>query len=172
MQRSTMFTWVLECPHCGYVSGNFDSETEITEDFLKSRQYLNCDGFEFKSGLAERFFKAYLIARKLDDGRKCFFNLLHCAWKCDDAEDSSAKKFRRLALEYIENFEYEKGEKENLLCMKADLLRRSGQFDRLVEEFRDIIIGDEIHDKIINFQIEKAGKEDTACYTVEDVVKQ
>ena len=54
--------------------------------------------------------------------------------------------------------------------MKADLLRRSGQFDRVVEEFKDVTIGEELHDKIINFQIEKAEKKDTSCYTVEDVI--
>ena len=90
MQRSSMFAWLAECPHCGYVSGNFNNGTDITEEFLQSDDYKSLEGFEFKSDLAKRFFKAYLIARELNDGRKCFFNLLHCAWTCDDAEDSNA----------------------------------------------------------------------------------
>lgn len=172
MQRSTMDTWVHECPHCGYVSQSFRNETDITEDFLKSEEYLNFEGFEFESHLSGRFFRAYLIAKKLNDKRRCFFNLLHCAWKCDDAEDENAKEIRKLALSYIDEFEADEEEKKNLLCMKADLLRRSGQFDRLIDEFKDIIIGDETRDQIINFQIEKAGQKDTSCYTVEDAINQ
>lgn len=171
MQRSSMFAWLMECPHCGYVSGSFRAETGITEYFLKGEEYLNCRGFEFKSALAEKFFKAYLIAEKQNDCMRSFHNLLHCAWACDDAEDMNAKEIRMLALSYIDNLEYGEDEKKNYLCIKSDLLRRSGQFNRVVEEFKDIIIGEETYDKVINFQIEKAGKKDTACYTVEDVIK-
>ncbi|WP_405315382.1 hypothetical protein, partial [Methanobrevibacter sp.] len=59
-------------------------------------------------------------------------------------------------------------EKKNYLLMKADLLRRSGQFDQLIEEFSDIVIGEEIYDNVIQFQIEKALEKDTKCYTVGD----
>ena len=170
MQRSSMFAWLAECPHCGYVSGNFNNETDITEEFLQGDDYKSLEGFEFKSDLAKRFFKAFLIAKELNDTRKCFFNLLHCAWACDDAADSNATEIRKKALSYIDAFEAGEDEKQNLLCMKADLLRRSGQFDRVVEEFKDVTIGEELHDKIINFQIGKAEKKDTACYTVEDVI--
>lgn len=172
MQRSSMFAWLMECPHCGYVSGSFRDKTCITQDFLKGEEYLNCRGFEFESGLAEKFFRAYLIAKKQDDGRESFYNLLHCAWACDDAEDANAKKIRRLALSYIGTFECSEKEERNLLCMKADLLRRSGQFGLVVEEFRDIIIGEETYDRVINFQIEKSGKSDDVCYTVEDAVRR
>lgn len=169
MQRSTMFAWLMECPHCGYVSKNFDLDTEITEEFLQSRQFLSCEGFEFKNDLSKKFFRAYIIAKKSNDSRQCFFNLLYCAWKCDDAEDPNAVEIRKMALSYIDDFEAGEKEKRDLLLMKADLLRRIGQFDKLIEEFSNITIGDETYDKIISFQIEKAGEKDTACYTGEDV---
>ncbi|MEE1149920.1 MAG: hypothetical protein UH242_03065 [Methanobrevibacter sp.] len=47
-------------------------------------------------------------------------------------------------------------------------MRRSRQFDQLIEEFSDITIGDEIYDNVIQFQIEKALEKDTKCYTVGD----
>lgn len=170
MQRSSMFAWLAECPHCGYVSGNFNNGTDITEEFLQGDDYKSLEGFEFKSDLAKRFYRAYLIAKELNDSRNCFFNLLHCAWACDDAEDSNATEIRKKAISYIDDFEAGEDEKRNLMCMKADMLRRSGQFDRVVEEFTDMTIGEELHDKIINFQIGKAEKKDTAYYTVEDVI--
>ena len=63
---------------------------------------------------------------------------------------------------------YEDEEKKNYLAIKANLLRRSRQFDQLIEEFSDITIGDEIYDNVIQFQIEKALEKDTKCYTVGD----
>ena len=63
---------------------------------------------------------------------------------------------------------YDDEEKKNYLAIKADLLRRSGQFDQLIEEFSDIVIGEEIYDNVIQFQIEKALEKDTKCYTVGD----
>ena len=170
MQRSSMFAWLAQCPHCGYVSGNFNNGTDLTEEFLQGEEYQNLEGYEFKSDLSKRFYRAYLIAKELNNKRKCFFNLLHCAWKCDDAEDANAREIRKKALSYIDEFEAGEDEKRNLLCMKADLLRRSGQFDSLIEEFTGVTIGDELYDKIIAFQIEKACEKDTSCYTVEDVI--
>lgn len=171
MQRSTMNTWMLECPHCGYAAPELDKESEISRDFLKTDTYMNCDGFEFERNLAGRFFKGYLICKQTDDTRGCFFNLLYCAWVCDDTSDSeNAKKIRMIALDYLNQLiEEDNEEKNNLMLMKADILRRSGEFKRVVEEFKDFIIGDEFLDRIVTFQIMKARKKDYACYTVEDV---
>ena len=171
MSRNTMNTWIFECPHCGYVASRLDEKPEIDSDFIKTDKYINCDGFEFEKDLAERFFKGYLIANEKDNTRESFFNLLHCAWACDDGEDiENARKIRKLSLVYLDEMIQMGGEeKDNFVLMKADLLRRSGEFDRVVEEYTDIILGDELLDKIITFQIIKARQKDDACYTVEDV---
>ena len=168
MQRSTMNTWIDECPHCGYVSGDFRNETSIDEEFLKSESYLTCDGIEFIGYLSKRFYRAYMIAREMKDSNKCFFNLLHCAWDCDDKNDSNAVKMRKLALEHFDDLEYDENEKKNYLAIKADLLRRSGQFDQVIEEFSGITIGEEPYDLIFQFQIEKSKEKDAECYTVGD----
>lgn len=172
MQRSTMNIWVLECPHCGYVSGNLENKTLISEKFLKSDSYMTCDGIEFIGRISKKFYKAYLIAKEVEEANKCFFNLLHCAWDCDDHEDPNAAKIRKLALKYFDDLEFSDEEKKDYLAIKADLLRRTGQFDLLIEEFSDVTIGEEIYDKIIRFQIEKANEKDTQCYTVEDAVNK
>ena len=36
MQRSTMNTWILECPHCGYAAHDLGDELESPKDLLKS----------------------------------------------------------------------------------------------------------------------------------------
>ena len=55
--------------------------------------------------------------------------------------------------------------------MKADLLRRSGQFDRVIGEFKDVILEDKLRNDVITFQIELAMKKDIECHTIEEVVK-
>ena len=171
MQRSTMSTWVLECPNCGYVSGHLDDEAKVSRDFLKSEEYIGCDGHEFKGRLSRLFYKNYLIAKESENPMGCFLNLQRCAWDCDDHDDENAISIRKKAIDYIDGLiGLDDESKNNLLVIKSDLLRRSGQFDRLVEEYSNLVIGEEILDKIINFQIEKANEKDTNCYTVEDVI--
>lgn len=174
MRRSTMNTWVMECPHCGYVSANLENEAGINDEFLKTDKYQTCDGFDFKGRLAGRFYRAHLIANELNDTEASFFNLLYCAWNCDDAKDSeNACRIRKLALPYLdEMIESENERKNDWIVVKADLLRRTRQFDRLVSEYEGITTGEEMYDKIITFQIRKANLGDDGCYTVEDVVNE
>ena len=65
MQRATMHVWIQECPHCGYVAGDLSDELEISKDYLKCEEYKTCEGNDFKSDLAGRFYKRHMIARIL-----------------------------------------------------------------------------------------------------------
>ena len=173
MQRDTMSTWLDECPYCGYVASNIEIEIELPKDFLKSDEYLTCEGNEFKSDLSKRFYRNYLISKANGDHESEFQSLLYCAWTCDDAEDELAVKVRKLALKSMDNTDAESAdEKRNLLLMRIDLLRRSLQFERVIEEFKDFKDDDEVFYSIIRFQLKLAVNEDSGCYTVEDVVKE
>lgn len=173
MQRSTMFAWLEECPHCGYVAKDIENELKVSPDFLKSEEYLTCGGHEFKSHLAKRFYRHHLIAKAEKNYTSEFDSLLYCAWLCDDADDELAVEMRKMALKSIDKINTENdNERENLKLIKADLLRRSLQFDEMIEEFKDVTFEDEIRNEIIKFQLELAAKEDSACYTIEDVPKK
>lgn len=172
MKRSTMFAWLQECPHCGYVAVDIEKELEVSSDLLKSDEYLTCRGYDFKSDLAKRFFRHSLISEAEGNCRLQFFSLLHCAWKCDDADDELAVEMRKMALKAIDKFDAENDdEKDNLKLIKADLMRRSLQFDRLTSEFKDVIFEDGIKNEVLNFQLELAAKQDSNCYTIEDIPK-
>lgn len=165
MQRSTMDKWVHECPNCGYVTSDFNRSTEITSDFLKSDSYKNCDDLNFEHPLAERFYRQYLIS---SDNADKFYALLHCAWACDDANDEKNAEFIRCkSLEYMNQFDLN----DDSQIQRADLLRRSGQFERVIEEYSTKTFKEDIYNKICGFEVEKAIQKDTSCYTVEDVVK-
>lgn len=171
MQRSTMNTWVMECPHCGYVADRLDEELEISKDFLKTEKYLTCEGKKFKGHLSELFYKRYLIAKEADDVEMCFFSLRNCAWDCDDWEDENAQAIRKLALEFLDELILNDEEnRDNLLVIKSDFLRRSGEFKKLADEYENLTFADELLNSIIQFQIERALEGDTGCYTVEDVI--
>ena len=170
MQRDTMSVWLAECPHCGYVAGDLSDKSGISIDFLKSDDYLTCECHDFISDLPKRFYRSYMISKETNDTANCFFSLRNCSWACDDGNDELASEMRRLALPYLDEMIKENGEdKNNLILIKADFLRRMGEFDRMIDEFKDLILGDLKLDDIIQFQIMKAQEKDTSCYTGEDV---
>ena len=171
MQRETMSLWLMECPECGYVEWMMRGDgASIPISYLKSDEYIGCEGHDFKKHLSEKFYRRYMIQRELNDIKKCFSNLLHCAWSCDDSEDENADEIRKMALSYIDDIVPEDVEEERYyLMVKADLLRRTGQFDKLINEFSDVVIGEDDLDAGLRFQLEKAREKDTACYTFEDV---
>ena len=173
MERSSMFAWLAECPHCGYVASNLENKLEAHPDILKTDAYLTCEGNDFKSDLSKRFYKHYLISKAEKDYGSEFFSLLHCAWTCDDNDDELAVKVRKLALQSIDKIEAESdAEKCNLEIIKLDLLRRTLQFDKVISEFKDVNMQEKIQNDIITFQIELALKKDSECHTVKEVVKK
>lgn len=173
MQRSTMNTWLDECPHCGYVARNIEHELNISPEILKTDEYLTCEGKDFKNNLSKRFYRSYLISKARNDYVSAFYMLLYCVWKCDDSQDELAVEIRKLAVALFEKIDASNDDEKNRLqLIRADLLRRSLQFERLIEEYDDFKIEDEIMYSVIRFQLERAAKKDSACYTVEDVVEE
>lgn len=170
MERSTMEWWLEECPHCGYVANDLSEKTVITKDWLKNNQYSSCDNRNFASTLVEKFYKYYLINMINNNHKSAFYAVLHAAWACDDVEDvDNAIYCRQKALEELSKFVVNNDEKETLLLVRADLLRRTRQFDLLVKEYEGQIFSEELLNEIATFQVKKAKEQDIACYTVADV---
>ena len=170
MMRSTMCWWVEECPQCGYAAANLEDLTPVSAVWLQAEDYRTCEGKNFLSPLAARFYKQYMILRQSEDGEETFAALLHAAWACDDAGDEeNASACRRLALEPLEKLIAENGDNELLKVQRADILRRAGLFATLIAEYEPTAYSEEVHRKIVAFQIEKAKAKDSACYTLGDV---
>ncbi|MBE6633254.1 MAG: hypothetical protein E7620_02805 [Ruminococcaceae bacterium] len=169
MMRSTMGWWVQECPYCGYVAGSIEDAAGVRKKWLQSEEYLTCEGNDFSSGLAERFYKSYLISLKKQSAKDAFYAVLHAAWACDDARDAKqAAHCRRLALRAFEQLSEVITVSEELLLVKADLLRRTGAFRELLEEYGEKRFSTELMNQIVAFQLEKAKAGDIGCYTVAD----
>lgn len=167
MYRSTMDTWMDECPHCGFASPHLKNEYGITGEYVESTEYQTCEGHEFLNPLSKRFYRAYMINRENNCNIGAFNNLLHCIWTCDDRDDSkTAAELRSVLVELMESLNID----ENMMVRRADILRRSGQFERLIKEYEGVSFDEEILNRIVEFQIKKAAEKDDKCYTVEDVI--
>ena len=171
MERSTMPAWVQQCPRCGYAAECVDRPTTVTIEFLKRPEYLSCDGIEFRSGLAARFYRQYMVGLHDNDKQTAFNALLHAAWACDDSEDSvNATACRLKSLPILtELISTETENADTLRLMKADIMRRAGLFEELKAEYAGVSFTEELLNKILAFQLARAEEGDRGCYRVIDV---
>ena len=169
MERDTMDYWIEECPECHYVSSDISEEPKVSKDFLKSESYLTYDGITFKSNIAKKFYRDYLIKKELKDTLGSCSAIIHTAWACDDAEDiENAKRCREIAISLIEEFDYATYT-VGVFLKKLDLLRRAEKFDQVIDECKDFdTLGDQLYDEIVRFQVAKAKEKDSSTYTLMD----
>lgn len=169
MERSAKKYIIQECPHCGYVAIDLSRKTTISKDWLKNTKYISCDNRMFKSEFAKKFYKYYLTSSIIGSIESAYCAVLNAAWECDDVGDvDNAFYCRKKALEEIDKL-IESSSKEILVVIKADLLRRTDQFEILIEEYKDKVFSEEMFNKIIAFQIDKARAQDAHRYIVVDV---
>lgn len=174
MQRSTMYHWAEQCPKCGYTAYDIGRKVSVSRRWLKRPEYISCEGRSFKSDLAERFYKIYMIARKSGSAHDAFNALMNAAWACDDQRDEeNATICRRLLLPYLEQEIAKNSQKAEIYTVvRADVLRRAGLFEQLIDEYIGKNFSDELLNSICRFQIEKAQQRDCGCYTVADVTSE
>jgi len=170
--------------YCGYVSSDIEDYVFTIPNFTNIIDYVNttreCISKEeyrhypntiLKTKLAIQFYKHYLICSANNDIESAFYAILHAAWDCDDLGDTYAAVFcRKLAIEEINKLILATPHLEELKVQKADLLRRTGMFTCVIEDYGSINLSDNILQKIILFQIEKSKVHDNKCYTVADVL--
>ncbi len=170
MKRSTMYTWVQECPYCGYVAPDLSKDVVLPEGFLDSEAYRSCENKSFSSALAARFYRLYLIRKAENETESALTAIVRAAWACDDKDDhDNATACRELAAALVPQVIAENPEAEDTYRMiKADLLRRSGHFQELKDEYQNFRFSDDFLQQLLAFELQKAEEQDTACYTVGD----
>ena len=170
MQRSTMNYWLEECPHCGYIAYNIAKPTDVNRDILQQESYVTCDGIAFQSNLAKRFYRYSMLK---DSKMEKMMAYLHSAWVCDDVRDiENAIVCRKKAIQMADEILLESSEDdENLRIMKADMLRRTCQFDRLVEEYAEVKLSDDLLNQILVYEIKLANERDDTCHTVREATE-
>lgn len=174
MMRSTMGWWIQECPRCGYISDNLETVSGIDRKWLKSKDFRSANGIAFASKLAKKFYKRYLISVADQNIENAF----HAAWSCDDSGDEeNAVLCRQAALEQLDLLiaadkeDKECGDEdpaETYRLIRMDLLRRTNQFARVIDEYAQVEFSSELLNRVKAFQIERAKQNDPRCYTVDD----
>lgn len=173
MRRYTMDTWVHHCPHCGFSAQSMKDADGATKEsidafYSESRELIKTVSGAGKETLAEFFLQVY--SRRLNEGNfeNAFLIALSAAWDCDDRKNTEgATCCRNLAIEALEHVDNPVADYD---AIKADMLRRAGRFDEVVERFSSYHSDKELINKVIAFQIEKAKASDATCYTMDDVL--
>ena len=170
MRRDTMHTWVQECPHCGYAASDIREKLQVSKEILSTDKYVTCGGMAM-NGQASKFYRAHLIDMEKGDLNSASYHILCAAWACDDARDTvNAANCRRIFLEIFEKRRESEPMNDTQKVQRADIMRRVGLFDRVVEEYSPDDFGEEILKKAVAFQIEKAKAKDIRRYTVADAL--
>ncbi len=174
MKRSTMCYWVQECASCGYVAVDLTDETTLDRSFFGYDSYKTCKGLQFGSDLARMFYQYYMIMMAEDETEAAFGAVHHAAWACDDVGDeANAVRMREKAIELADRLlrsdDYDR--KDTVKLIRADLLRRNGWFEEVLEDYGQVSFGEELLDQIIDFERELARRGCRGCYTVEDAEK-
>ena len=173
MQRNTMDCWGEMCPHCGYVAHSISSAPTMPLDFFATEEYQNTDGIRFSSSLAKKFYRHHLIFKAEGNLFSAYLHLLYAAWACDDGFDyedwDNAKLCRLKMIALFDSLPEEKRNDINEQVRFADVLRRAGRFNKVIELYTKFNSDDKLLNKIIAFQLKLAREGDTSCYTVSAV---
>ena len=99
------------------------------------------------------------------------YHILCAAWACDDARDTvNAANCRKLFLEIFEKRRETEPLNDTQKVQRADIMRRVGMFDQVIEEYSPDDFDEDILKKVVAFQIEKAKANDVRRYTVADAL--
>ena len=188
MYRSTMNMWLQRCPRCNYVAEDLNDSIGVptfSQEWLNGEAYLSFGKHKPNSELLETFFLKVRISRYLADWKTAFWDSIHAAWVADDPaqyeneeceicyidEGDTYWSFqaRLYALDMFDNIPVDEIE-ETWKVVRADLLRKSSQFDRLIAEYTNLQFSDEILNQIVSFQIERAKLRDTKTYTIAEAI--
>ncbi|MBQ8426888.1 MAG: hypothetical protein IJX16_03910, partial [Clostridia bacterium] len=99
-----------------------------------------CDGINFASKIAENFYKAYLINEGLRKSEiSSFIMLRNASWACDDSNDKKNAIICRLkALKILDELIlHEEKNKEILILIKIDFLRRCKKFSEVINNYNN-----------------------------------
>ena len=172
MKRGTMPLWVQECPDCGYTAEDVSDATQIPREYLQSEAYRSCGGIRFAEALAGRFYRQHLILLWDLKFTEALFAILHAAWVCDDADDAeNAVRCRDIAAELLEMYVLPAEQKKEYLLLYADVLRRAGHFDKLLDKVSEIRADNEDLHEVLVFEYMCAKNRDAGCYTVEEAIR-
>lgn len=169
-QRSYLEHWVRECPHCGYCNASVDIPVSFTREYLESDKYKKLGGMEDTDPLASRFIKKALACIKNREYEEALLSYLYAAWVFDDKNnDLQAAECRRAAIKIYDERQALFRGNENIVLLAADILRCSGDFDRVIREYKGRFMSSLLMTEIARFETELAEMGDSSCHKADEI---
>lgn len=163
--RSGIKYWVSKCPCCGYCNSFINIPVKFTREYLDSPNY-NREGDD----LAGRFMKKSLACEKNKEWEEALKSCMYAAWVCDDEGDSErAAECRRAAVRIFDTHGTVFKENADIKLLAADLLRRSGAFDRVIHDYKNYHFGSPLIMVIAAFEVKLAEQGDAACHKADEI---
>ena len=125
---------IMECPQCGYVSGYINNRAPafVNLDWLQSESYRTCEGIDFQSDLAKRYYRHYLIMKEDHAPVAAKINALTAAaWASDDSDDKENASQCRIMVANLLNEKKRKHASQKKFLW-AEHMRRAGKFDKVL----------------------------------------
>lgn len=169
-QRSYLEHWVRECPHCGYCNASIDIPIRFTREYLESDKYKKSGGSGDTDPLASRFIKKALVCIKNHEYEEALLSHLYAAWVYDDRKnDAQAAECRRAAIKLYDEHQALFRGNDNIVLLAADMLRRIGNFDRVIREYKGRFMSSLLMTAIAQYEAELAEKGDIACHKADEI---
>lgn len=161
---------VMECPHCGYCAPSLDRPFDDTREYLESEEYKTCGGIISANEAAAKLTKNALVFMKNHNYKDAVRGYLSAAWEFDDENDERlAKECRKRAVQIMDEHPAAFKGDNNYKLLKADLLRRSGEFDRVIREYEGTAFPSQIMTAIAFFEVHLAASMDSAAHRADEV---
>lgn len=166
MFRSTVASWLQECPYCGYVAPSIDKGDARAKSFV--------DTAEFRAAsldpLAEPDSRRFLVRAAQDafygDRRAAFLNTLRAAWCADDSgRTSDATALRLKAAGHLGEGPLTSIDTRLLLL---DVLRRAASWEAAAALIAELTSEELEHPfaEIVAFHRNKVEAKDSGRYTI------
>ena len=165
MARSTLSMEITVCPCCHYVA--YDIAEPISKD---TKNFVLSDA-EFQTEYRAYSVKAYRnlmrIAVLEERFHDAFWAYLKAAWIEEGRDRLQPSPIRQEVLQFFLEHEKElEFDDDTRLCMKADLLRRTGHFKEVIELTESANTSNEQTDLIMHYQKHLSENKDVRCYTI------
>ena len=169
--RSYVRYWVQKCPKCGYCNAALDMPSDVERDYLKSDEYQSLGGIDGVDGKASEMIKKALVCVKDRSYKEAVQSYLYAAWLLDDddSSDEQAKDCRKAAVKVIDDHPAAFKNDPNFRLLMADLLRRAGDFKRVVRDYEGMAYNSQLMTAIAFYEINLAAKGDSAAHRADEI---
>lgn len=168
--RKYMKYQVMECPCCGYCNSTLDIPFYPDRGYLDSEEYRNCTEIVTGNDNAKRLIKKALVLAGNHSYKEAVKSWLAAAWMFDDDCDRlNSALCRRSAVKLIDEHPAAFKGDDNFRILMADMLRRCGEFDRVVKEYEGKAFRSQIMTAIAFFEVQLAARGDDQAYRADEV---